>query len=56
MREHGVGCDLVESVELVLADGKKVRATASNEYKELFWAVRGGGGGNLGFATRWRPS
>jgi FAD/FMN-containing dehydrogenase len=54
MREHGVGCDLVDSVELVLADGKKVRASASNEYKELFWAVRGGGGGNLGFATRWR--
>jgi hypothetical protein len=53
MREHGVGCDLVESVELVLADGKTVRASASNEYKELFWAVRGGGGGNLGFATRW---
>jgi FAD binding domain/Berberine and berberine like len=54
MREHGVGCDLVDSVELVLADGKKVRASASNEYKELFWAVRGGGGGNLGVATRWR--
>ncbi len=53
MREHGVGCDQVESVELVLADGQKVKASASNECKELFWAVRGGGGGNLGFATRW---
>jgi len=53
MREHGVGCDLVESVDLVLADGKQVRASVSNE-QELFWAVRGGGGGNLGFATRWR--
>ena len=53
MREHGVGCDQVDSVELVLADGRQVRASASNQYKGLFWAVRGGGGGNLGFATRW---
>jgi FAD/FMN-containing dehydrogenase len=53
MREHGVGCDLVEGVELVLANGEIVRASASNAYKELFWAVRGGGGGNLAFATRW---
>ena len=53
MRESGLGCDQVESVELVLANGQKVRASASNEYKELFWALRGGGGGNLGFATRW---
>jgi len=53
MREYGVGCDLVHSVELVLANGSIVRASASNEYKDLFWAVRGGGGGNLGYATRW---
>jgi FAD binding domain/Berberine and berberine like len=53
MRENGVGCDQVDSVELVLADGKKVRASASNDYKDLFWAACGGGGGNLGFATRW---
>ena len=53
MREHGVGCDLVQSVELVLANGQKVRASATNEYRELFWALRGGGGGNLGLATRW---
>jgi FAD/FMN-containing dehydrogenase len=53
MREHGVGCDLVEGVELVLADGRIVRPSATNAYSELFWAVRGGGGGNLGFATRW---
>jgi FAD/FMN-containing dehydrogenase len=53
MREHGVGCDQVESVDVVLADGSQIRASASNQYKELFWAVRGGGGGNLGFATRW---
>ncbi|HEX3954875.1 MAG TPA: FAD-binding oxidoreductase [Stellaceae bacterium] len=52
MREYGVGCDQVESVELVLANGKTVRASASSN-PEFFWAVRGGGGGNLGYATRW---
>jgi len=53
MREFGVGCDRVEAVELVLANGRTVVATAGNDYKDLFWAVRGGGGGNLAFATRW---
>jgi hypothetical protein len=57
MREYGLGCDQVESVKLVLADGslKTVSASApSQEDKDLFWAVCGGGGGNLGFATEWR--
>jgi|SRR5208337_2510614 len=53
MRDHGLGCDLVESVELVLADGRIVTASA-NEDPDLLWAVRGGGGGNIGVATRWR--
>lgn len=53
MREHGVGCDLAQSVELVLANGDIVRAGASGPDKDLFWAVRGGGGGNLAYATRW---
>lgn len=48
----GMGCDRVEKVEMVLADGSVVQASA-NERPELFWAVRGGGGGNLGFATKW---
>jgi hypothetical protein len=49
----GMGCDRVKKVELVLADGKVVRASDDSEYRDLFWAVRGGGGGNLGFATKW---
>jgi FAD/FMN-containing dehydrogenase len=52
MRESGLGCDLVERVELVLADGRVVTAS-ERENEDLFWAVRGGGGGNLGIATRW---
>jgi hypothetical protein len=56
MRDYGLGCDQVDNVELVLANGqpKTVSASApSQEDKELFWAVCGGGGGNLGFVTKW---
>jgi FAD/FMN-containing dehydrogenase len=50
----GMGCDLVQKVEIVLADGRVVIASADDvEHRDLFWAVRGGGGGNLGFATKW---
>jgi hypothetical protein len=49
----GMGCDRVKKVEMVLADGQVVRASESGEHRDLFWAVRGGGGGNLGFATKW---
>ena len=50
----GMGCDRVQKVEIVLADGRVVIASANDgEHQDLFWAVRGGGGGNLGFATKW---
>jgi FAD/FMN-containing dehydrogenase len=50
----GMGCDRVEKVEIVLADGRCVIASENDiEHRGLFWAVRGGGGGNLGFATKW---
>lgn len=48
----GMGCDRVEKVEIVLADGSVVHASEKDR-PELFWALRGGGGGNLGFATKW---
>jgi hypothetical protein len=54
MRGFGAGCDLVESVDVALAHGKVVTATASNDASDLFWALRGGGGGNLGIATTWK--
>jgi FAD/FMN-containing dehydrogenase len=40
-RRHGLQCNAVTAVELVLADGSFVRATADSE-SELFWALRGG--------------
>jgi hypothetical protein len=48
-REHGLTIDHVRSVDLVLADGTRARASA-NENPDLFWAVRGAGA-NFGIAT-----
>lgn len=43
-RQHGIAANSVTAVEVVTADGAVVRATA-DEQPDLFWAVRGGGGG-----------
>jgi hypothetical protein len=49
MGKHGLACDNLMSVDVVLADGNFV--TASNEENaDLFWALQGGGG-NFGIAT-----
>lgn len=47
----GLGCDSLEAVELVNADGQLI--TASRERNpSLFWALRGAGDGNFGVAVR----
>ena len=48
-RKHGLASNSVTAVELVLADGRHVRADAENE-PDLFWALRGGGG-SFGIVT-----
>lgn len=48
-RSHGLTIDHLTSVEMVLADGRVVRAGA-DEDPDLFWAVRGAGA-NFGIAT-----
>jgi len=42
-RKHGLAANAVRAIELVTADGRRVRATADSE-PDLFWALRGGGG------------
>jgi FAD binding domain len=43
-RRHGFACNLVRAIELVTADGEQRRVDADHE-PDLFWALRGGGGG-----------
>jgi FAD/FMN-containing dehydrogenase len=49
-RKYGMTIDNLVSVDLITAEGKKIRAS-ENDNSDLFWAVRGGGG-NFGVVTR----
>ncbi|KAH8657883.1 FAD binding domain-containing protein [Xylariales sp. PMI_506] len=40
--EYGFGADNVVQFQVVLASGSIVQATATNEYADLFWALKGG--------------
>ncbi len=52
MRKHGLSADNLLSVDLVTADGERVRAN-TEENTELFWGLQRGGG-NFGIATELR--
>jgi FAD/FMN-containing dehydrogenase len=49
-RKYGMTIDNLVSVDMITAEGKKIRASA-NENGDLFWALRGGGG-NFGVVTQ----
>jgi FAD/FMN-containing dehydrogenase len=49
-RPLGVACDAMRSAQIVLADGRVVTASPTS-HPDLYWAVRGGGGGNFGVLT-----
>jgi FAD/FMN-containing dehydrogenase len=50
-RAWGLASDNLVSVEVVTAEGDVLVADA-HHHPDLFWACRGGGGGNFGIATR----
>jgi len=51
-RAFGLTCDRLQQVQIVTANGAILTASAS-EHPDLFWACRGGGGGNFGVVTRY---
>jgi len=52
-RAHGLTADRLTAAQLVLPDGRTVTADAKHN-TDIFWALRGGGGGNLGLVTSMR--
>lgn len=49
-RKFGLTCDRLVAAEVVTADSRKLTVSAESE-PDLFWVLRGGGGGNIGIVT-----
>lgn len=49
-RAYGMTCDNIASLEMVTADGT-LRTCSPARHNDLYWACRGGGGGNFGVVT-----
>lgn len=49
-KKFGLAADRLVSAKVVLADGRIVKASATQN-SDLYWALRGGGGGNFGIVV-----
>jgi FAD/FMN-containing dehydrogenase len=49
-RAYGLTCDKLSSLNIITANGQALTASPSS-HSDLYWACRGGGGGNFGIAT-----
>lgn len=54
MRARGLACDQLVGSRMVMVDGttRTLSPASTGTDKDLFWASRGGGGGNFGITTR----
>ncbi|EMS61335.1 Reticuline oxidase [Triticum urartu] len=52
MRKYGLSIDRVVDAKLVNANGELLDRAGMGE--DLFWAIRGGGGGNFGVVLSWK--
>jgi len=50
-RKFGLTCDNLLEATVILADGSAVVCNR-RQHQDLYWALRGGGGGNFGIVTR----
>jgi hypothetical protein len=53
-RKYGLSIDNLVSAQIVTANGSLIEANATNEYSDMFWALRGAGNGNFGIVTSFK--
>lgn len=51
-RQYGLTSDALVWADVMLPDGRSITASTTSN-PDVFWALRGGGGGSVGIVTRW---